>query len=73
MSADFIALNLNQVAFAGALHDPVAAVLLCQPPSVDYSVINGKIVVKEGQLITVDLMPHLEKHNAIAAKMIRNE
>ncbi|MFZ1397445.1 MAG: 8-oxoguanine deaminase [Candidatus Promineifilaceae bacterium] len=73
MSADFIALNLNQVAFAGAWHDPVAAVLLCQPPSVDYSVINGKIVVKEGQLTTVELIPHLEKHNAIAAKMIRNE
>ncbi|MCB8926973.1 MAG: 8-oxoguanine deaminase [Ardenticatenaceae bacterium] len=73
MSADFIALNLNQVAFAGALHDPVAAVLLCQPPSVDYSVINGKIVVKEGQLTTVDLIPHLEKHNKIAAQMIRDE
>ncbi|WP_420627295.1 8-oxoguanine deaminase [Candidatus Leptofilum sp.] len=73
MSADFIALNLNQVAFAGALHDPVAAVLLCQPPTVDYSVINGNVVVKEGQLTTVDLMPHLEKHNAIAAKMIRDE
>ena len=73
MSADFIALNLNQVAFAGALHDPVAAVLLCQPPSVDYSVINGKIVVENGQLTTIDLPPHLEKHNQVSAKMIRNE
>lgn len=73
MSADFIALNLNQIAFSGALHDPVAAVLLCHPPNVDYSVINGKVVVADGQLTTVDLMPHLEKHNQIAAKMIRNE
>jgi hypothetical protein len=30
-------------------------------------------VVKEGQLTTVDLMPHLEKHNKIAAEMIRDE
>ncbi|MCA9942284.1 MAG: 8-oxoguanine deaminase [Anaerolineales bacterium] len=73
MSADFIALNLNQLAFSGALHDPVAAVLLCQPPTVDYSVINGKIVVENGRLTTIDLMPHLEKHNNIAAKMIRDE
>ncbi|VAW31063.1 Guanine deaminase; Hydroxydechloroatrazine ethylaminohydrolase [hydrothermal vent metagenome] len=73
MSADFIALNLNQIAFAGALHDPVAAMLLCQPPSVDYSVINGKVVVENGKLTTIDLVPHLEKHNQIAAKMIRNE
>ncbi|MCB9008499.1 MAG: 8-oxoguanine deaminase [Ardenticatenaceae bacterium] len=73
MSADFIALNLNQLAFSGALHDPVAAVLLCQPPTVDYSVINGKIVVENGRLTTIDLIPHLEKHNNIAAKMIRDE
>lgn len=73
MSADFIALNLNQIAFAGALHDPVAATVLCQPPAVDYSVINGKIVVANGQLNTIDLMPHLEKHNKIATKMIRDE
>ncbi len=71
MSADFIALNLNQVAFAGAGHDPVAAVVLCQPPTVDYSVINGKVVVANGRLTTVDLGPHLEKHNKIAIEMVR--
>ncbi len=71
MSADFIALNLNQIAFSGARHDPVAALLLCQPPNVDYSVINGKVVVENGKLTTIDLMPHLEKHNQIAAKMIQ--
>ena len=73
MSADFIALNLNQLAFLWGLHDPVAAVLLCQPPNVDYSVINGKVVVENGNLTTIDLVPHLEKHNQIAAKMIRDE
>jgi len=62
---------LNQVAFAGAGHDPVAAVVLCQPPTVDYSVINGKVVVEQGRLTTVDLMPHLEKHNKIAIEMVR--
>jgi cytosine/adenosine deaminase-related metal-dependent hydrolase len=73
MSADFIALNLNQVAFAGAGHDPVAAVLLCRPPNVDWSVINGRVIVKNGRLTTLDLMPHLERHNRISAAMIRGE
>jgi hypothetical protein len=36
-------------------------------------VINGKIVVANGQLTTIDLMPHLEKHNKISAAMIRAE
>src|SRR5690606_30435082 len=43
MAADFIAFDLNRVWFAGALHDPVAALLLCLPPQVDYSVINGRV------------------------------
>lgn len=71
MSADFIAINLNQVAFAGAVHDPVAAMVLCQPPGVDYSVINGKVVVENGHLTTIDLMPTLERHNQIAMQMVR--
>ena len=73
MSADFFALNLNQLAFAGAGHDPVAAVLLCQPPNVDYSVINGRVVVADGQLTTIDLGPLLERHNQIAAQMVWGE
>ncbi len=73
MSADFIALNLNQVAFAGANHDPVAAVVLCQPSNVDYSVINGKVIIENGNLTTIDLPPHLERHNQIAINMVRGE
>jgi cytosine/adenosine deaminase-related metal-dependent hydrolase len=73
MSADFIAVNLNQVAFAGSLHDPVAAMLFCQPPGVDYSVINGKIVVENGRLTTIDLPVILERHNRIAIEMMNGE
>ncbi|MFZ1509309.1 MAG: 8-oxoguanine deaminase, partial [Anaerolineae bacterium] len=31
MAADFIGLNLNRLAYSGALHDPLAAVLFCAP------------------------------------------
>ncbi len=73
MSADFIAINLDQVALTGALHDPVAAIIFCAIPGVDYSIINGKTVVKEGQLTTLDLPSHIERHNAISTAMIRGE
>lgn len=73
MSADFIALNLNRVDYAGAWHDPAAAVLFCGPRGVDLSVINGRVVVENGQLTTVDLPAHLPRHNAISRAMINGE
>ena len=70
MSADFIALNLNRVDYAGAWHDPAAAVLFCGPRGVDLSVINGRVIVEGGRLTTVDLDTHLPRHNAISRTMI---
>jgi 8-oxoguanine deaminase len=73
MAADFIAIKLNNVGFAGALHDPVAALLFCTPANVDFSVINGRFVVREGQLVTLDLGPILERHNALARQLVRGD
>jgi cytosine/adenosine deaminase-related metal-dependent hydrolase len=72
-SADFIALNLNQLPYTGTHHDPVAALIFCNPPNVDLSVINGRIIVEEGRLTTLDLEPHLRRHNEISRAMIRDE
>ena len=73
MAADFIAFDLNQVAFAGAKHDPVVALLLCLPPRVDYSIINGRVVVSKGELQTVDLPVLIEQHNRLSMQLIRGE
>jgi cytosine/adenosine deaminase-related metal-dependent hydrolase len=54
MAADFIAINLDRLSLAGALHDPVAAMVFCQIDRVDYSYINGRLIVKQGQLCTMD-------------------
>jgi cytosine/adenosine deaminase-related metal-dependent hydrolase len=70
MSADFVAINLNQIALSGAVHDFVAALVLCQPQDVDYSVINGRFVVKEGQLTTIDVHEVLKRHNEISLEMV---
>ncbi|MDX1689091.1 MAG: 8-oxoguanine deaminase [Candidatus Promineifilaceae bacterium] len=72
-AADVIAFDLNTLPYAGANHSPLDALLLCAPQNVDLSIINGEIVVEDGELRTVDLLPLLEKHNAISRRLIRDE
>ncbi|MCV6901062.1 amidohydrolase family protein, partial [Escherichia coli] len=55
MSADVVMFDTRQIAFAGALHDPVAALVFCTPANVNTSIINGRVIVREGQLTTIDL------------------
>lgn len=69
MSADIVMFKLDQIGFAGALHDPVAALVFCTPSNVNYSIINGKVVVKEGLLQTIDLPLVIERHNQLAADL----
>ncbi|MBN3812467.1 8-oxoguanine deaminase [Paraburkholderia sp. Ac-20347] len=71
MAADFVAFDLRQPLFAGALHDPVAALVFCAPSQVALSVIGGRVVVKEGVLQTVELGPVIERHNALAARLVQ--
>jgi 8-oxoguanine deaminase len=73
MAADFIAFRIDSHEFAGALNDPVAALIFCQPQRVDLSVINGKVVVRDGILQTLDLPVLVEQHNAISRRLIRGE
>ncbi|MCA9912590.1 MAG: 8-oxoguanine deaminase [Anaerolineae bacterium] len=70
MSADFVAYRLDSLAFSGALHDPVAALVFCQPQNVDFSVINGKIVVQDGHLLTADLPVLIEEHGKLSRELI---
>ena len=73
MSADFVAYRLDNLAFAGAQHDPVAALVFCQPSNVDVSVINGKVVVKEGLFTVTDLPMLIEKHNKLSTSLINGD
>ncbi|MBI5963859.1 MAG: 8-oxoguanine deaminase [Chloroflexi bacterium] len=67
--ADFFAVNLNRIGYAG-MHDPVAAVVFGQPVNVDYTVVGGKFIVKEGRLVTVDERKLVEKHNKAAKRLL---
>lgn len=70
--ADFIAIDLNKLEFTGALHDPVAAVMFCRSVNVDWSVINGKVIIRKGELLTLDIPRHVETHNRAASRLLGN-
>jgi cytosine/adenosine deaminase-related metal-dependent hydrolase len=69
-AADLIAIKLNRVEYAGAMHDPLAAVVFCAPRGVDFSMINGRVVVNQGHIVTLDVLKVVERHNRLSAAMI---
>jgi cytosine/adenosine deaminase-related metal-dependent hydrolase len=71
--ADFFAIALNRLDYAGALHDPLAAVVFCQPVRADYTVVGGKFVVRAGQLVTLDEIDLVTRHNLAARHLLANK
>jgi 8-oxoguanine deaminase len=64
--ADFFSLDLHTIGYAGGLHDPVAAVLFCAPQPAMHTVIHGKVVVRNGKIVALDMGPVVERHNRCA-------
>jgi 8-oxoguanine deaminase len=74
MAADCIGFRLDTLPLAGgAVHDPLAALVFCQPPHVDLSVINGRVRVQGGMLLGVEIERLVERHNAISRALVRGE
>lgn len=70
--ADFIAINVNRLEYAGALHDPVAAMLFCAPLQVDYNLVGGRFVVRGGELVNIEIDSLVREHNQAAARLLNN-
>ncbi|MBV8464457.1 MAG: 8-oxoguanine deaminase [Burkholderiales bacterium] len=68
--ADLVAFDLRGIDHAGAWHDPVAALTLCAPVKAALSVINGRVVVRDGHLLTLDLVPLVARHNTLAKQLV---
>jgi len=70
-AADIVLMDLRQLGYAGAIHDPAAALVFCGDKTiVDTSIINGEIVVKGGKLVKVDEMELYEKANELALDLV---
>jgi len=69
MAADLVAFDLQGVFTAGALHDPLAALLFCHAPRVVTNIVNGRVRVREGQLVAAELPRLVERHNRLAREL----
>jgi len=71
MAADVVAFDLDDLAYAGALHDPLAALVFCAPSRAWLSIVDGRVVVRDGRVTTVDTGPLVERHNLLARELLR--
>jgi cytosine/adenosine deaminase-related metal-dependent hydrolase len=69
MAADIVTVPLDDIGLAGALHDPLAALLFCHVPRIRHSIVHGRVVVRDGHLTTLDLPVLIERHNALARQL----
>jgi len=70
MAADFVAFDMREIGYAGALHDPVAALIFGASLRVSLSVINGKVIARDGRITTLDLPVVIEQHNRLARQLV---
>jgi 8-oxoguanine deaminase len=70
LAADIVAFDMRRLEYAGAQHDPVAALVFASPSRVSWNIINGKIVVREGRLQTIDLRKLVARHNMLAHQLV---
>lgn len=69
-AADMVAFRIDDLQHAGGLSDPVAALLTCAPGSVWLSVINGQIVVENGEFPGLDIDALVTRHNQLSQQLL---
>ena len=70
-AADFVAFRMDDLYHAGGQNDQVASLLTCAPASVWLSVINGKVIVRDAELLNVDIEKLVIQHNQLAYKLLQ--
>ncbi len=68
-AADLVAWRLGGVTFAGAISDPVEALLRCGPTAAHHTVIAGHPVVEDGELRAPGLADILARHRRAAERL----
>ena len=71
MGADIIGIPLRRLGYAGAMSDPVAAVVMCGDTHiVDFNVVNGQVAVEHGHLVHADENEIWEQANHYSRLML---
>jgi cytosine/adenosine deaminase-related metal-dependent hydrolase len=72
MAADLAAFRLDTIDRAGAW-DPAAALVLCGPHKASCTVVNGRTIVRDGRLVSLDLTPVLARHSTLTRALANGE
>lgn len=68
-AADLIAFDLNDIAFAGAHADPLAAIVHCAADRVDFAMVDGEWRVRGGRLVDESILDLIPIHNRISKEL----
>jgi 8-oxoguanine deaminase len=71
MAADVVAFAVDTLWHSGgAVHDPLAALVFCHPATVDFAVVNGRLLVHHGQPRHIDLAGLVTRHRTAARALL---
>jgi cytosine/adenosine deaminase-related metal-dependent hydrolase len=69
-AADLIMWDLDTLEFAGGLHDPFTAPVMCDAKQVSLNMVNGKILIENGQFTNIDVRALAARQNTIAEHLM---
>jgi cytosine/adenosine deaminase-related metal-dependent hydrolase len=69
-AADLIAFDLSGIEFAGAHADPLAAIVHCAADRVDFTMVDGRFLVRGGRLVDDSIYRLIPRHNNISLRLI---
>ena len=69
-AADLVAFRVDDLNHAGGLSDPVASLLTCTPGKAWLSVINGAVVIEDGEIPDLDINSLVTRHNLLSRQLL---
>ena len=71
-AADLVGVRVSTICRAGAVHDYTASLVLCGcDHSVDLNIVNGRVVVRDGRLLTVNEDEVTREANKAALRLLK--
>jgi cytosine/adenosine deaminase-related metal-dependent hydrolase len=68
-NADVSVWRIDTLPYAGVLDDPVSGLMHCGPAWAWHTIVGGRFVVRDGQLVTVDIPRALRSHRRAAERL----
>ena len=70
-AADLVIIDLNQLGYAGAQSDPLAALIYCGDSHiVEHTIVNGEIIVERGKLVRAKEEEIIKQANKLSSLML---